>query len=503
MKIGLRIGSIEKLNTHALFIPLFQGIPVVEEVFQKIDRRLNGMLSDLIDANPGFAKEGRFTPVFTNGKLPAECIVLAGLGENEKLTLEKIRKFGGGVARYTRRLNVPECCVLTFGYGLKKITVDVATQALTEGISLGAYQFTFFKSKKKDDDAVPLREIALFPVSEVEMPQIKAGLALGNILSESTNFVREVVNKPANIITPVELANIAKSVARNTKIKCKILNLAQIKKEKMGGMIGVSQGSKNEPRFIVLEYRGSKKADTHCIVGKGVTFDSGGLSLKPPKYMEDMKSDKAGATAVMGIMQAVARLKLSINIVGIMPCVENMPSGSAQRPGDIITTASGKTVEVLNTDAEGRLILADGLHYATKYKPKLIIDLATLTGACVVALGYECCGVMSNDQALAQKLIAAGEQSGERAWQLPLFDEYFDDIKTDNADIKNVGAPGGDAGAIEAAMFLKQFVGEYPWAHLDIAGPAFLEKAKGYLDKGASGFSVRLMVQFFRNLCEE
>ena len=296
------------------------------------------------------------------------------------------------------------------------------------------------------------------------------------------------------------MANHAKAVARNSKIKCKILNFAQIRKEKMGGVIAVSQGSKNEPRFIVLEYRGAKKGSPYALVGKGVTFDSGGLSLKPAKYMEDMKSDKAGATAVMGIMQAVARLRLPVNIVGIMPCVENMPSGSAQRPGDIITTSSGKTIEVQNTDAEGRLILADGLHYAKRFKPKAVIDMATLTGACVVALGYACCGVMGTDQQLISDLIAAGEQSGERGWQLPLWEDYDEDVKSEVADVKNVGAPGGSAGTIEAAAFLKKFVGDIPWAHLDIAGPAFLEKDIPYCPKGASGFPVRMLVQYFRNV---
>src|SRR3989344_546333 len=310
MKIGLKVGSIEKLNTKALFVPLFQGLPNVEDVFVKIDRRLNGMLSDVLDANPDFAKEGKFTPIYTNGKVSADCIVLSGLGENEKLTVEKIRKFGGNAVRYARGLNVPEMTVLTFGYGLKNITVEVAAQALTEGLSLGTYRFDAFKHKEKDDPPVELHSVNVFPVNEVEVAQIKEGVNVGNTICESVHFVRDVVNRPANIITPVEMANHAKAVARNSKIKCKILNFAQIRKEKMGGVIAVSQGSKNEPRFIVLEYRGAKKGSPYALVGKGVTFDSGGLSLKPAKYMEDMKSDKAGATAVMGIMQAVARLRL-------------------------------------------------------------------------------------------------------------------------------------------------------------------------------------------------
>lgn len=281
-------------------------------------------------------------------------------------------------------------------------------------------------------------------------------------------------------------------------MQCKVMSLPELKKLGMGGLLGVAQGSVQPPKFIILDYNArTKNLDTLVFIGKGITFDSGGICLKQAKDMDLMKSDMSGAAAVMGAMMAVSKMNVPLHIIGLMPCTENMPSGSALKPGDIIQFSSGKTAEIANTDAEGRLILADALAYAENYHPQAVIDLATLTGSCVVALGTVVTGMMGNNEALKKRVQAAGEKSWERVWELPLWEEYQEQIKSDIADIKNVGGPHG--GAITAACFLSKFAEKYPWVHLDIAGTSWCEKNGAYTQKGASGVGVRLLVQFARN----
>ena len=343
-----------------------------------------------------------------------------------------------------------------------------------------------------------MKQIALLYSKKSQKNSLEKALRCARIVADAVNFTRHLINEPANVMPPRQLAAQAREIARQGKFRCQILGPAEIKKHKMGGIIAVSQGSHEPPQLIILEYgTAHKKAGTICLVGKGVTFDTGGISIKPSRDMEKMKYDMSGAAAVIGILKAASRLKLPLHIIGIAPCVENMPGGGAQRPGDIIKMYNGKSVEVINTDAEGRLILADALAYAERFKPKALIDMATLTGACAVTFADKAIGLMGNDHALIERIRKAGETTGERCWELPLWDEYFEIIKGHHSDIMNAGS--GYGGTITAAMFLKEFVTSKSWAHLDIAGTAWVDSNKPYNTRGATGVGVRIILEFLRH----
>ncbi|MFH1443308.1 MAG: leucyl aminopeptidase [Candidatus Micrarchaeota archaeon] len=329
-----------------------------------------------------------------------------------------------------------------------------------------------------------------------KLPNIKKTVEATQRICEAANLSRDLDNEPGNVGTPAFIAKMAEEAGKKYGFKCKVLNRADIEALKMHSFLSVAKGSVQEPKFVIMEWN-PRGRETVVLVGKGITFDSGGISLKPSKDMEKMKWDKSGACTVIGAMAAAAQLKLPQHIVALAPLTENLPSGSASKPGDVVYASNGKSIEIANTDAEGRLVLADALAYAAKYKPKAVIDFATLTGACVVALGDVCAGVMGNDEKLMEKLRKAGEKTGERVWQLPLWKEYDDKIKSDIADVKNIGMGSGDAGAITAAAFLKKFV-NYPWAHVDIAGTAWNDNEKPYGIKGATGFGVRLIIEMLR-----
>jgi leucyl aminopeptidase len=385
------------------------------------------------------------------------------------------------------------------------IPVDVKglTEAESRALALreaatADYTFDHFKSKKNEFDKID--GVHFIPLSGESVEDLEANLKQVRLIRTSTMLARDLGNRPANDLTPAGLAAAAKEMSEQVSgLRVTILGLKELQKEKMGGILGVSQGSIEEPQLIVLEHRPKKPKKSVVLVGKGVTFDSGGISIKPSAGMGWMKFDMCGAATVIGVMRAVAELDLPMKVVGLIPTAENMPSGSALRPGDIITTASGKTVEVDNTDAEGRLLLADALHYAERFNPDIILDYATLTGACVVALGHEAASVMGNDDELVDILKTLGEKVGERVWPLPLYDEYVTYLKSEWADIKNAGSRWG--GSVTAGAFLKQFVPEKAaWAHLDIAGVAYHEKEHNGMPQGATGFGVVLTVAYLRHL---
>jgi len=310
--------------------------------------------------------------------------------------------------------------------------------------------------------------------------------------------VRDLCNHPANVVTPTYIANEAKKIARERGVSAKVLDRPAMQRLGMGALLGVARGSHEPPKFVILEYRGGPRgARPVALVGKTVTFDSGGISLKSADNMEQMKADMTGGAAVLAAVRAASRLRLPLNIVALIPATENMPGGSATKPGDILTSLSGKTIEVINTDAEGRLILADGLTYANRYKPSVVVDIATLTGACAVALGKHAIGLLGNNERLIGELKAAGEQCGERAWQLPLWEEYYEQIKSDVADVKNTG--GRPGGTITAAAFLSKFVGDARWAHLDIASTDWSDREQAYIPKGPTGVGARLLIRFLSN----
>ncbi len=408
-------------------------------------------------------------------------------------SLENIRQTVGRMMDSTSQ-NFENVEFFADSFSVKAVSAEHLAETISETLDLALYRYDRFKPASSKKRALKTCSLSF---QDLNSSRIEKSIEIGQVVAESVNFTRDLVNSPANELPPRVLADRVSKMAKECGISFKAFDKKALQKMKMGGILAVSQGSAEEPRFIVMEYGNAKSPVDFVFVGKGVTFDSGGISIKPSDGMEKMKYDMAGGAAVAGILRTVAKLGLKTHIVGIIPAAENMPSGTAVRPGDVIWMGSGKSVEVLNTDAEGRLLLGDGLFYAQRYKPKMVIDLATLTGACVVALGQLAIGLMGNDEKVIHLIKEAGENSGERAWELPLWDDYFDQIKGDVGEIKNVGSRG--AGTITAAMFLKQFV-NFPWAHLDIAGTAWADEKRPYCVKGSTGIGVRLLTRMIRDL---
>jgi len=442
------------------------------------------------------------------GKLLAQRVLVVGLGKAEEgkpgngITpvdhwRENYRKAGGKVSEAAQKTKAGKILVMV----PQPFILDAleTVECLTEGMMLGAYQFKKYKKTPSEDELQTSIEEVLIYTEKAESAILK-GMKRGRTAALGGCTARDMANEPGNVWTPSRFADFGRKLARISNFSCTILSKAEMQRLKMGGILGVNSGSAQPPKMVILEYRTSARNPTILLVGKGLTFDSGGISLKPPKGMEEMKFDMCGGAAVLGAMQAVGEEKpRGVNVVGIVPATENLPGPSALKPGDIITIYGGKTVEVVNTDAEGRLILADALAYGIKkFKPTAVIDLATLTGAVVVGLGHHRTGLMSNDDELAQKVTDAGNRSGEPLWRLPLGTEYSRQIKSKVADIKNVGDRA--AGTITAAAFLQEFVGEVPWVHLDIAGTAYNFTEKSYVpNKGPSGIGVRTLLELVRN----
>jgi len=432
--------------------------------------------------------EGKLLQTFytdSRGEAKFRHLLAVGLGKREDFKPDNLRRAAGAAVRYAASLKEKAVAIhLPAGFVSEPDRLRMV-QAMAEGAILAAYRFSEYKTKKED----------LFEVEKVRVvgeEDYSEGIRLGTIYAGAQNYSRMLDEQPANIATPAMVAEEAKKLAKSSGLHLTVFRKDRLSRMGMNGILAVCQGSANEPALIRLEYNRGKKLPLYCIVGKGVCFDSGGISIKPSANMHEMKYDKSGAINVLGVMKAAAGLKLPIRLVGLMPMVENMPSGSAQRPGDIIRAYGGKTIEVLNTDAEGRLILADALAFAAEEKPEAVIDMATLTGAMVVSLGRHAIGLFSNDDSLAQALTEAGEETHERVWRMPVWPEYGEMMKSDLADLKNISEVS-EAGSITAAAFLKEFVGETRWAHLDIAAVDMVKGPHPYLDKGATGIGVRLV----------
>ena len=440
-------------------------------------------------------KLGKITVIPTNNQLPAKRILIAGIGKKEKITYDTIRFVSGKIAQKAAEIKLKEFSIINLP---SKIIdpVSAATQ-IVEGCKLSIYKFEKFKSKK---EAVNPNLTIFVPKSSKILDAIKKS----EIISDGVIFTKDTANLPPNECTPTTLATLAKNIGKKNKMKCIVFSKNELKKRGFGGISAVGQGSKNEPKLIILEHnKGPKNEKPIILVGKAVTFDTGGISLKPGEKMDEMKFDKCGGCTVLGIMKIISEMKLQKNVVGIIPSVENMPGGEAYRPGDIIKLYNGKTAEILNTDAEGRLILSDALAYGERhYSPKAIIDFATLTGACIIALGNNVAAIISNNERLKQKICESSKTTSEEVWELPLNDDYMDMIKSDVADMKNIGI-GRAAGTITAAAFLRNAIEDTPWAHIDIAGVAWTQgatKSKPYNPKGATGFGVRLIVDYLQKI---
>ena len=413
--------------------------------------------------------------------------------------LERLRNASARAARAVRDRGLKRYGISVFFAGRKQFDPISAATAIVEGAVLGLYTFTVCKSPQEQKERKEITTVTILSPSVPETVQVRKAALKAEIIAEGVFVARDLVSRPANSATPAFLARCARSMAKKHGMRCTVISTAKARSMGMGAFMGVAQGSDEPGCFIVMDYRpaGRKQYQTVVLAGKAITFDSGGISLKPSKDMDEMKTDMAGGAAVLGCMQVCARLRLPLRVVGIIPATENLPSGHALKPGDILRSLSGKTIEILSTDAEGRLVLADALTYARRFKPAAIIDLATLTGACVIALGNEASGLMGTDERLLESITRAGERTGERVWPLPLWEEYGELIKSDIADIKNLG--GRSAGCITAGYFLKTFAEDIPWAHLDIAGTAWSKKDRHYIPKGATGIGVRLLTEVLEN----
>lgn len=492
MIIKVKRGRIEEEPAEAIVLSCFEDDKELQKGVKLINKRLSNKIEKIIKDGEFKGKANQISLLHTIGEIPAKRIILVGLGKKKEFSIDKVRQAIGCVSKYLRRIGVKRITTPLHGGGLSGISVSDSAQAIVEGSILGLYQFNKYRTQNLDE----LREVKeLIIVDDHNLDKIKKGAKRGEIIAAATNFARDLVNHPSNYVTPTRMADAARDIARECNLRCKILERSDMERLGMGGLLGVAKGSQEPPKFIILEYQGAKKnTNPIVLVGKSITFDSGGISLKPSEKMEQMKDDMSGGASVLGCMQAAARLEIPLNIVGLLPTTENMPSGSAIKPGDVLKTMSGKTIEVISTDAEGRMILADALTYAGRYKPAAVIDLATLTGACVIALGNFATGLMGNNNKLTDKIRKAGDLSGERVWELPLWEEYNEQIKSDIADLKNVG--GRAAGTITAGAFLSKFVENYPWVHLDIAGTSWNESDRQYIPKGGTGVGVRLLTQF-------
>jgi leucyl aminopeptidase len=427
--------------------------------------------------------------VHTLNAIKPRRVLLVGMGKRGELSSERIRQAGGKAASYLDGLNLRSAS-LAVRYIL---SIKASPVPFVEGALLSLYKFRKYKEDKSQNGLEALTVLGKYEKA------FHDSIRWAEKISSAVHFARDLVNSPSNDMTPSVLARVARGIGRG-KVSVKVLDRDDAEREGMGAYLSVAKGSGEPCRFIVLKYSGGEGAPV-VLIGKSITFDSGGISIKPSEGMERMKYDMAGGAAVLALIRVASEGNLRLNLVGILPAAENLPGGRASKPGDIVRAISGKTIEIINTDAEGRLVLADAIGYAQKMKPRAIIDIATLTGACSVALGNEAIAMMGNDEGLMSGLKTAGEKTHERVWQMPLFDEYLEYIKSDIADIKNSGGKTGSL--VTAGYFLKEFAGKTPWVHLDIAGTAWAEKDKPYIPKGASGVGVRLLSQFLKECIHE
>jgi leucyl aminopeptidase len=496
-----------------LALPLFQSEPGKTRLaprYIKIDRALGGRVSAALATGDFLGKRGESLLLYPEPGSAPKRILLVGLGREAEVDAEAVRRAAGiTVGATAGRRGASVALVAPF---VRKLRPAALAQALSEGAILAGYRYDTYHTRN-DEGRPAVSSVALVFDGAAAARAARPGRDAGVVLGESQNLARDLSNAPANALPPAALAHEGERVAKEVGLTCQVLDVAELKRRKLGAILAVGQGSQNPPRMIVLEHRPrgvarspgkgrSKKASERrvpkiCLIGKGITFDSGGISIKPGAGMHEMKHDMSGGAAVIGALRAAALLKLPLHVIGIVAAAENMPSGAAYRPGDVVTAGSGKTIEVLNTDAEGRLVLADALHLArTDHTPDALIDLATLTGACVVALGKWCSGLFGNNRRLVERLRQAGEATAERVWPMPLWEEHREHIRGDVADLKNTG--GRDGGSLTAAAFLWSFVGETPWVHLDIAGTAYTEKPGPYQPRGATGVGVRLLLECLR-----
>ncbi len=487
MEVRVVDAKLDSFKTELIVVGLFAPAEKLPAELKSVDEKLHGAIAHAIKGKEFEGEWLQFRLVSTLDKIPAKNILLLGLGKKEDATLEVLRRAAGLSAKITRDF----CGIIEYSTTLHNIDVKGTTrqqraQAVAEGSVLGAYQYIKYRTVDKHRIKV---------ISQVTLvgDDVHAEVKKGVILAECTNLVRDLANEPGSNLKPVDLANEAKKLEK-LGVKVTVYDKKGIEKLGLTALLAVNRGSVNEPRFVIMEYNGGGKKKV-ALVGKGITFDSGGLNIKPEDGMLTMKHDMAGAATVLATVRAAAILKIKAHVVGVFASTENMPGNDAYKPGDVVPAYNGKTIEIANTDAEGRVILSDALSYTEKnIKPDAMVDLATLTGACVVALGGVCAGIMGKDDKLIDHLISSGNATGERLWKLPFWQEYHEQVKSEIADVRNLGIIRREAGAITGGTFLAAFVEKTPWAHIDIAGPAWSEQDLEYIKKGGTGFGVRLLV---------
>ena len=507
MNIAVQAGQLGAIDSDAIVVNLFQNTTDPTGATGSINQSLGGAISRLI-ATGDFTGRPNQTAVLyplPDQDIKAPRVILVGLGKRDDFTLDKARQASATAARRARDLGVKRLATIVHGAGTGSVDPTRAAQALAEGAILGLYRFDELKSRSAssssgddDDSKKEIQDLIVVELDESKLPDLEAGVHRGRLLAESQTFARSLVNRPGNILPPVALAEATQKMADQIGLQFEALDPNQMERLGMGALLGVAAGSDQPARFIILEHNpeGSENQKPVVLCGKGITFDTGGISIKPSEGMWQMKDDMGGGAAVIGALRALALLGSKQRTIGLVPAVENMPSGKAIRPGDVLRAMDGQTIEVISTDAEGRLVLADALAYGQRYEPQAMLDVATLTGGVITALGNGAAGVMANDPDVVERLKRAADATGERVWELPLWDdEYKRAIRSDIADMKNTGG-GRAASAIAGGMLLKQFAKKVPWAHLDIAGMAWTDADNHYRPKGATGYGVRLLAEY-------
>ena len=496
MEIKVAQGSIQESTADTIVVNLFEGVTAPGGATGAIDQALGGAISELIASGDFKGKAGDVGVLYPHGAIVARRVLVVGLGKREEFDLEGVRKAAASAVKRARDLNASQVATIVHGAGIGGLATAAAAQATAEGSLLAAYRY--HAPKQEPEEKREIEALTIVEFDQGKVAEIEAGVGVAEAIATGVTLARDLVNMPPNVATPTKLAETAEAIADAHGMNIVVGDREWAAERKMGAFLAVAKGAGEPPQFIVLEHNGGRDdLETIALVGKGITFDTGGISIKPSERMEEMKSDMGGAAAVLGAMKTIGVLDLPLRVIGIAPCTENMPDANAYRPADVITASNGKSIEVISTDAEGRMVLADGLVYAGRYDPKAVIDLATLTGACIVALGKGmAAGLFSTDDSLRDRLEAAGNSTQERVWPLPLWDDYKKAIKSDVADMKNSGGRYG--GVATSAMFLKQFT-DYPWAHLDIAGMALSDKDGDYTPAGGTGYGVRLLIELLRN----
>ena len=493
MELQVTSGLIAAQAVDTLVIEIGDGQRRLTGAAAQLDAALGGSITTLLREGLFSGRAGEVTSLPGLGKVGAKRVVLHGTGGEAARTIDALRARAGNLGRVLRGLDAGRVAV-SLQAATDKLDPEAAVRAVAEGFLLGLYRFDKHHTRTEDRPRGAVTSITLVEPTASRLPAVRRGVETGRQLAEATNLARDLGNEPANLMTPTIVAERAQALAEACGLECEVIERAEAERLGMGSYLSVAAGSAQPPKFIVLRYQGGGRQKPIALVGKGITFDTGGTSIKPAAGMERMKGDMTGAAAVIASMQAIARLGPAVNVMAVAPCTENMPGGNATKPGDVVYAMDGQSIEVLNTDAEGRLVLADGLAYARREGATTLIDVATLTGAMNVALGNVRIGTFANNDRLYQELERASTLSGERLWRMPLDAEYFELIKSDVADLKNTG--GAPAGSITAAKFLERFAHDTPWAHLDIA--AFMDAAadRGELVKGNTGRPVRTLVHF-------